>query len=120
MTKDIRPKTLTVELEGVTYQLQCTMWTIAEAQELCGGDLTPVLRASLKAVLIYLAAMVNDAAQEMGIDKHYTPREIGKALGWRKLGKLSKPVLDLVTDALYDDEAEPVKNPQAPAKKPGE
>lgn len=134
-TKDIRPKQGDITLNGhLWWTVECNMTVLADVQEACGGDLTPALGTSLKTVLIWLAAMVNDCNERHGKEQRYTARELGRKLSWQDLRRAKDVVFDLVADALRDDETddetddeagstnEPEdagKNPESPETVPG-
>lgn len=125
MTRDIRPKTVEITINGDRQTIECNMTVLADVQEACGGDLTPALNTSIKTVLIWLAAMLNDAADRAGQDRRYTWRELGRMIRRRELRKLSDTVLDLVASALQDealeaDDEDAGKNPESPETVPGD
>ena len=130
MTRDIRPKRAEITIGGDLWTIECNMTVLADVQEACGGDLMPVLNTSIKTVLIWLAAMINDNAERGNLGKRYTWRELGRMITRRELRQIRGAVLDLVASALQDepddetDEAtEPDedarKNPESPETVPG-
>lgn len=98
----IRLKETPFELDGKTYTLRCNMNVLADVQEACGGSLDSAMRpsTSLKSCLIFLAAMLNDSADENGWPERFTARELGR----RQLPKdIANIVIDLVIDGLTVD-----------------
>lgn len=77
---DIRLMQATYEYGGKTYLLRCNMAVVADVQEECGGDLLSALdhKSSLRSKLMFLAAMMNDYADEQGWPDRFS---------WRKLGR---------------------------------
>ena len=77
---DIRLEEVPFELDGKTYKLRCNMNVLADVQEAYNGDFTQALseKNGLKSVLIFLAAMLNDYADEMGWPERYTARQLGR------------------------------------------
>ena len=89
---DLRLESVPFSYEGRSYTLRCNMNVLADVQEAYGGNLAPALtgRGTLRSVLEFLAAMMNDYADEQGWFEpdFYT----GKAVlpcrfTWRKLGR---------------------------------
>lgn len=79
---DIRLESLPFELDGKTYQLRSNMNVLAEVQEAFDGDFNEVLNEehSLRSVLYFLAAMLNEYAEEMGWAERYTAKGLGRTL----------------------------------------
>ena len=75
---DLRLKSVPYELEGKTYQLRCNMAVLMDVQEAFDGDLTQALsRAhSMRGLLEFLAAMLNDYADEQGWTERWTARQL--------------------------------------------
>ena len=74
---DIRLREVPFELDGRRYTLRCNMNVLADVQEAYGGDLTPALsmRGTLRSVLEFLAAMLNEDAETRGLfDPGITPQ----------------------------------------------
>lgn len=102
---DIRLKKLPVTFEGREFVLTCNFNVLADVQEACGGKILDALESvnTLKTTRLFLWAMINDAAAEMGLGP-YTERQVGRAFN---LIKLSPQIMDLVRSALIDPEADP-------------
>lgn len=95
---DVRLDSLPFDFEGRHYILRCNMNVLADVQIAYNGDLTPALndRGTLRSVLEFLAAMMNDYADEQGwfepgtteqgfpcapeLAKRFTARSLGRKL----------------------------------------
>ena len=95
---DVRLDSLPFEFEGRHYTLRCNMNVLADVQIAYNGDLSPALndRGTLRSVLEFLAAMMNDWADEQGwfepgvseqgfpcapeLAKRFTSRSLGRKL----------------------------------------
>jgi hypothetical protein len=90
---DLRLEELPFEFEGRTYKLRCNMNVLADVQEMNGGFISTALegKRAQKTVLQFLAAMMNDYADEQGwfipdatgeavLAKEFTPRGLGRVL----------------------------------------
>ncbi len=86
------------------YILRCNMNVIADVQEMCDGKLGPALddHASLKGVLVWLAAMMNDYADEQGWEDYtpYTGKTLGREIDFKDVPR--KEVLSIVREALFE------------------
>lgn len=102
---DVRPKTLPFQHEGKTYILRCNMAVLADVQEENGGRFSPALsgKRGMKTALQFLAAMMNDYADEQGWPERYTWRELGRVLRFGELP--SSKIMELVRDALTPPES---------------
>lgn len=102
---DVRLKTSAFEFDGKTFVLRCNMNVLADVQEACGGDLEAALesRATLKTCMEFLAAMLNDYADEMGWPERYTSRQVGRKLSANQISGLKGAVFPLVTSSLMGD-----------------
>lgn len=91
--KDIRLEELPFELDGKTYKLRCNMNVLADVQEAFDGDFTAALsgKNTLKSTLIFLAAMLNDYADDMGWEERFTARQLG-----RKYKRFDFPVEEIM------------------------
>lgn len=65
---DLRLETLPFDYDGKHYQLRCNMNVLADVQIAYNGNLTPALndKGTFRSVLEFLAAMMNDWADEQG------------------------------------------------------
>lgn len=102
---DIRLKKLPVKFDGREFVLTCNFNVLADVQEACGGNILNALESvnTLNTTRLFLWAMINDAAEEMGIGP-YTERQVGREFN---LIKMSPKVMELVRSALVDPEADP-------------
>ena len=77
---DIRLEEIPFELDGKTYKLRCNMNVLADVQEAFDGDFYAALseKNTLKSSLTFLAAMLNDYADEMGWPERYTAKQLGR------------------------------------------
>ena len=78
----IRLEEVPFELDGKTYKLRCNMNVLADAQEFFDGDFSEAIgtRNTFKSVTVFLTAMLNDYAEEMGWEERFTPRQLGRRL----------------------------------------
>ena len=119
---DLRLASAPFSFEGRTYILRCNMNVLADVQEAYGGDLTPALtgRGTLRSVPAFLAAMLNDYADEQGwfdpdpltgeavLPKRFTMRSLGRRLRREEIPMVK--IFGLVTAAIAPkkkDESEP-------------
>lgn len=95
---DIRLDSLPFDFDGRHYVLRCNMNVLADVQIAYNGDLTPALndRGTMRSALEFLAAMMNDYADEQGwfepgttpqgyecapeLPKRFTARSLGRRL----------------------------------------
>lgn len=91
---DLRLENALFSFEGRSYTLRCNMNVLADVQAAYGGDLTPALsgRGTIRSVLEFLAAMMNDYADEQGwfepdpytgkavLPGRFTARKLGRKL----------------------------------------
>ena len=119
---DIRLKTIPLEFDGETYQLAVNMNVLADVQEENGGDMRAVLseKRILTGLLAFLSAAINEAADAKGLQKRYTPRQVGRLLTPKQFFALQKPMMELVSAALgsgapedpSETEEDAAKNPE--------
>ena len=103
---DIRQKTLPFVFEGRTYALKCNMNVLADVQAAVGGDFSRAMNqnSTFRGALEFLAAMLNDYADEQGWPERYTSRDLGRVIGWEEYSRLSETVMDLVYSSLSSAE----------------
>ncbi len=78
---------------------------LAEVQESNGGDLLSVINGStIKGVLQFAAAMLNDYADEQGWPERYTAKELGRVLGFDQ--SFITMVMELVMGAIHTEKNE--------------
>lgn len=77
---DIRLEETPFEIDGKTYMLHCNMNVLADVQEEFNGNFAEALseRNTLKSSLVFLAAMLNDYADDMGWPERFTAKQLGR------------------------------------------
>lgn len=103
---DIRLKELPFDFDGRKYLLRCNMNVLADVQEAFGGSISAALSAKspTKGVLSFLAAMLNDYADEHDWPDRYTSRQVGRKLPASCLNSVCKDVMKLVAASLRGDD----------------
>lgn len=114
MSKDIRLETLLFEYDGKTYVLRCNMNVLADVQDENDGNIAAALdeRHPVKSVLSFLAAMMNDYADEMHWPERFTARQLGRNLRHKDVP--GDAIMRLVISALIPD-----AEPEGPENKDG-
>ena len=125
---DVRLDSLPFDFEGRHYILRCNMNVLADVQIAYNGDLTPALndRGTLRSVLEFLAAMMNDYADEQGwfepgtteqgfpcapeLAKRFTARSLGRKLRRDQIPQ--KDIFLLVGRALVPQRAKTEEQPE--------
>lgn len=101
----IRLEEMPFEYDGKEYILRCNMNVLADVQEAYNGDLGAALdeKRPVKSILEFLAAMMNDYADEMHWPERFTARQLG-----RRLLKKDVPdeIMTLVISALIPGDGE--------------
>lgn len=101
---DIRLKTEAFEFDGRTFQLCCNMNVLAEVQEAFGGNFYAALRSnySIRGLMTFLTAMLNDYADRQDWDLHYEVAQVGRLLdpSAAAISKRNTMIMGLVTSAL--------------------
>lgn len=97
----IRLQTKPFDYEGKTYILRCNMNVLADVQDAYDGNLGAALdeKKPFRSVLAFLAAMMNDYADEMHWPERFTARQLGRTLTSRDL----PDIMGLVVAALVPD-----------------
>jgi hypothetical protein len=110
---DVRLKETPFRLDGREYKLRCNFNVIADVVEACGGELPNLFdkRTQLKTGREFLAAMLNDYADEQGWPERYTARQLGRKLGGQ-VAALLAPVMGLVVSALYARDEDGQEHPK--------
>ena len=105
----VKMKEIPFELDGKRYKLRCNMNVLADVQEAYDGDFMESLnsRQSMKSVLEFLAAMLNDYADEMGWPERFTAKQLGRKLYQDEVPGVQ--IMSLVTEAVL-----PRKREEAP------
>lgn len=96
----LRLEELPFEFEGKTYLLRVNMNVLADVQEIYGGAITDALAGGkpYRSVTEFLAAMMNDYADEMGWPERFTRKSLGRKLAPNQLP--AKEIFGLVTRAI--------------------
>lgn len=99
---DIRLRSVPFELEGKTYQLRCNFNVLADVTAEYGGELPDPLDPAVRLTVCrsFLAAMLNDYADEMGWPERYEPKALGRMLG-ADAAVLLQTVTPLVVSAVF-------------------
>lgn len=101
---DIRLKTAKWELDGQAYELRCNMAVLADVQEEYGGKFALALAGTVKSYMVILAAMINDSADEQGLDDRYTWRQLARQYGTQAdLIRIKETIMPLVVSAVTAD-----------------
>lgn len=102
---DIRLESMPFRIGGKEYQLRCNFNVLADVQEAYGGDMIAAMTENpMKSVLVFLASMLNDYADEMGWPERFTPKGVG-----RKCSMSDIPVykiMEMVVRAITPPEAD--------------
>lgn len=113
---DIRLLEYKMPFEGKEYILRCNMNVLADVQEQNGGFMPEIFdeKRTLSNFLVYLAAMMNDYADEQGWEERFTPKQLGRKISLTD-GILIQEVMKLVIRSQYieaetDDEEPNSKN----------
>jgi len=98
--RDIRLEEVPFEFDGKRYLLRCNMNVLADVQEAYGGSIGEALdgKNPLKSVTEFLAAMLNDYADEQGWPERWTAKQVGRKLSPRQIPKAE--IMSLVTRAI--------------------
>lgn len=101
---DIRLDEIPFEFQGKTWQLRCNMNVLADVQEAYDGDLGAALdeKRTMKSILAFLAAMLNDYADEQGWPERFTASSLGRCVRSPKEIP-SAAVMQLVIHAITTD-----------------
>lgn len=118
---DIRLKEMPYEYNGRTYMLRCNFNVLADLQEEY-GEIPDVLngKKTMKSVTAFLAAMINDYADEKGWPERVTAKQIGRSLPAAPDMELMKKIVGIVLNALYvqnDDNDDPEAQEQGDGEK---
>ena len=107
---DIRLEEVPFEFNGKTYKLRCNMNVLADVQEAYDGDFSAALseKNTLKSSMTFLAAMLNDYADEMGWDEHFTAKQIGRQ--YKRFDLPIDTIMGIVVRAITPGETEETGN----------
>lgn len=109
--RDIRLEELPFEFDGRQFLLRCNMNVLADVQDVYGGNIGKALTGGniFRSVLEFLAAMLNDYAEEQGWPERYTARSLGRKFTQHTLP--TSEIMGLVTRSITppkQDNDEPV------------
>ena len=95
-----RMREIPYELDGKQYRLRCNMNVLADVQEAYDGDFMESLnsKSSMKGILEFLAAMLNDYADEMNWPERFTAKQLGRKLRREEIPGVE--IMALVTEAV--------------------
>lgn len=107
-------KTVDYELDGRKYRLMCNMNVLADVQDEYNGNLVQALNAvhGLKSTLVFLAAMLTDAADtqgitdENGLPLRFTSKQLGRKLTMHQTLEAGTQIYPLIKDAVEPPEEE--------------
>ena len=104
--RDIRLEELPFDFEGKRFLLRCNMNVLADVQELHGGMISEALNGEkpTESVLEWMAAMLNDYADEQGWPERYTAKSLGRKISLAMVKDLD--VMGIVTRALVPPSAD--------------
>ena len=96
---DVMPR-MQFSFEGREYTLRCNMCVYDAVLNECGGDLSLMLKNPAKSVSIWLAAMMNDFAEDQDWPDYvpYTSKKLRKKLPADQ--NLAKEVMSIVARSL--------------------
>jgi hypothetical protein len=108
----VKMREIPFELDGKRYRLRCNMNVLADVQEEYDGDFMESLngKKAMKGILVFLAAMLNDYADEMGWPERFTAKQLGRRLYQDEIPGVK--IMALVTEAVLPRVKE--KNQEAP------
>ena len=107
---DIRLEELPFDFDGRRYLLRCNMNVLADVQEIFDGRIGAALNGEkpTRSVMEFLAAMINDYAEEQNWPERYTSREIGRKLSPGMVPTFE--IMGLVTRAITPPDQTPDQN----------
>ena len=108
----VKMREIPFELDGKRYRLRCNMNVLADVQEEYDGDFMESLngKKAMKGILVFLAAMLNDYADEMGWPERFTAKQLGRRLHQDEIPGVK--IMALVTEAVLPRVKE--KNQEVP------
>lgn len=98
--RDIRLEEIPFDFDGKTFLLRCNMNVLADVQDAYDGNISTALSGGnlFRSVLEFLAAMLNDYADEQGWPECYTARGLGRKFSQNMLP--SAQIMGLVTRSI--------------------
>lgn len=106
--EDIRIRERQWKFLGKTWKLRCNMNVLADVQDAYGGNISTAIKAaSIRSYQEFLAAMLNDWADEQGWAERFTRRQIGRLIDRNEfMDEIVPMVRDLVVAELSSSEAD--------------
>lgn len=118
--RDIRLEEMPFDFGGKTYILRCNMNVLADVQDEFDGDLVAALdgKNPVGTSLRFLAAMMNDYADEMGWPERFTHKTLGRQLGFgdMRYTEIMGMVFRSLTPPTDDGEMKTEEGDAAPAE----
>ena len=104
--RDIRLEELPFEFDGKQFLLRCNMNVLADVQDVYEGNIGRALTGGnvFRSVLEFLAAMLNDYAEEKEWPERYTARQLGRKFTQNTLP--TSEIMGLVTRAIAPQTAD--------------
>ena len=104
---DIRLEEVPFTIEDKTYLLRCNMNVLADVQEYYGGDFASALdgKSTMKSALVFLAAMLNDYADDQGWEERFSAKSLGRLYNLKDL-PIDK-IMALVVRSITPEPASP-------------
>lgn len=108
---DIRIPSADVEVCGRGYHIEMNMNVLADLQEQNDGNMLDFLRGNrtYKTGMMIAAALLNEAADIAGTGEHFDAKTLGRQMNTAKALKLVDTCINLLYDALRDEEVEDVE-----------
>ena len=105
---DIRIPSADVEVCGRSYHIEMNMNVLADLQEQNDGNMLDFLRGNrtYKTGMMIAAALLNEAADIAGTGEHFDAKTLGRQMNTAKALKLVDTCINLLYDALRDEDAE--------------
>lgn len=100
---DMRMQPYTITVDGVDYPLVCNFNVLADIEDEYGTVFAGTHdEHTFKFARFVLASMLNEACVAGGIEKEWTPREVGRKLpaAGYEIGDLLLVVIKLIADAM--------------------
>lgn len=101
--RDLRLEEMPFDYQGKTYMLRCNMNVLADVQEAYDGDIGDALNEgkTIRSVTEFLAAMLNDYADEQHWPERVTAKQLGRELKYYQIPR--NDIMRLVTSAMIPD-----------------
>ena len=112
--RDIRLEEMPFEFDWKQFKLRCNMNVLADVQEEFGGQISGALSGEkpTRSVLAFVAAMLNDYADEQGWEERYTAKDIGRKLAMNMLptAEIMGLVARSITPPVEEETESPVES----------